>query len=40
MFKEITKGYTPKQIDDFFSRAKSMGFNDDTIQKLKDGINS
>lgn len=39
MFKQVTRNYTPQQMDNFFSQAKNMGFSDDLINQIK-GINS
>ena len=38
VFKQVTRGYTPEQMDNFFNRVKNMGFSDDLINQLKDGV--
>ena len=35
MFKEITKGYKPEQMEKIFNQAKQFGIGDDVINKLK-----
>ena len=39
IFKQVTRNYTPQQMDNFFNQAKNMGFSDDLINQIK-GINS
>ena len=40
MFKEITKEYTPEQFDNLYKQAEQMGFSNELINQLKDGINT
>ena len=35
LFKQITKGYTPEQMNDFYAQAKQMGFTDDVINQVR-----
>lgn len=35
LFKEITKGYKPEQIEGIFNQARQFGIGDDVINKLK-----
>jgi hypothetical protein len=35
LFKQITKGYTPEQMEKLFSKAKQYGITDDVIQQVK-----
>ena len=40
MFKQITSKYSPEQMDSFYKQAKNMGFSDDLINQVKNGINT
>ena len=35
LFKQITKGYTPQQLEEFFSQARQYGFSEDVINQLR-----
>lgn len=35
LFKQITNGRTPEQMDAFYKRAEQMGFPSEVINKLK-----
>lgn len=35
LFKEITKGYKPEQMEQLFNKARQFGIGDDVINKLK-----
>ena len=35
IFKEVTKGYKPEQMDMIFNKARQFGIGDDIISKLK-----
>ena len=35
IFKEVTKGYKPEQMNALFDKAKQFGIGDDVIEKLK-----
>lgn len=35
LFKEITKGYKPEQMERIFNQARQFGISDDVINKLK-----
>ena len=35
LFKEVTKGYKPEQMENIFNRARQFGIGDDIINKLK-----
>lgn len=39
LFKEVTKNNTPEQMENFYKKIESMGFNSDVINQLK-GINT
>ncbi len=38
LFKQVTNGYKPEQIESIFSRAKQMGVPEEYINQLKNGI--
>ena len=38
LFKQVTNGYKPEQIENIFSRAKQMGVPEEYINQLKNGI--
>ena len=38
MFKEITKGYDSKQMENLIKKAESMGFPKDVIEQVRGGI--
>ena len=35
LFKEVTKGYKPEQMEKIFNQAKQFGVSDDVINQLK-----
>lgn len=35
LYKSVTKGRTPEQMDAFYKRVEQMGFSPDVINKLK-----
>ena len=35
LFKQITKGYKPEQMEKIYNQAKQFGIGDDIINKLK-----
>lgn len=35
LFKEVTKGYKPEQMEQLFNKARQFGIGDDVINKLK-----
>ena len=38
MFKQITNGYKPEQLNSLFDRAKQMGIPEEYIKQVKEGI--
>ena len=40
LFKQITSGYSNEQMDNFFNQAKNMGFDENTINQLKNGVDT
>ena len=40
LFKQITNGRTPEQMNNFYNRVEKMGFSPDLINQFKNGINS
>lgn len=41
LFKQITKDYTPEQMDNLFNRAKQMGVPEEALNQLQNsGINT
>lgn len=38
MFKQITNGYKPEQLNWLFDRAKQMGVPEECINQIKEGI--
>ena len=39
LFKQVTNGYTPEQMNTIFDKAKQFGVDNNVIEKLKnDGI--
>jgi hypothetical protein len=40
LFKQITNGYTPEQLNNLFNKAKQMGIPEEYINQVKDGINT
>lgn len=35
LFKEVTNGYTPEQMNELFTRAKQMGIPDEIINRVR-----
>lgn len=35
LFKQITQGKTPEQMEEFYKKAEQMGFSPEVINKLK-----
>ncbi len=40
MLKQITKNYSPEQVNGLFERAKQFGISDDVLKQAQDGINT
>ena len=40
LFKQVTSGYDDKKRNAFFQQAKQMGFSDDLLKQVQDGINT
>lgn len=40
LLKQILGNKTPEQLNSFFSQAKSMGYSDDFLVQIQNGINS
>lgn len=40
IFKSITSGYSEEQMDSFYSQVKKMGFSEELIDQVKNGINT
>ncbi|MBQ6754234.1 MAG: hypothetical protein IJR03_03415 [Bacteroidales bacterium] len=40
VFKQVTSGYSQGQMDNFFNQVKNMGFGDDLINQLKNGVDT
>lgn len=38
LFKQVTSGYRPEQLEGIFNKAKQMGVPDDYINQIKEGI--
>ena len=39
MLKEITKNYSPEQVNGLFERARQFGVPDDVVKQAQEGIN-
>ena len=35
LFKQVTKGYSPEQMNDLFTQAKQAGITDDVINQVR-----
>lgn len=35
LFKQVTNGYSPEQMNNLFARAKQMGVPDDVLKQLQ-----
>ena len=40
IFKQVTNGYSNEQMNNFYNQAKNMGFSDDLINQLKNGVDT
>ena len=40
LLKQVTNNYDEKTKDAFFQQAKQMGFNDELLNQVQDGINT
>ena len=40
LFKQVTKNFDDKTKNEFFNQAKQMGFSDNLIEQVKNGINT
>lgn len=40
LFKQVTKNFDDKTKNAFFNQAKQMGFSDELIEQVKNGINT
>jgi hypothetical protein len=40
IFKQVTSGYSQNQMDNFFNQAKNMGFNENLINQLRQGVDT
>ena len=40
VFKQVTSKYSTEQMDSFYKQAKNMGFSDELINEVKNGINT
>lgn len=40
MFKEVTKNYSPEQMENLFKNAKQFGISNEIIENAKKGINT
>ena len=40
LFKQVTSNYSPKQIDELFSKATQMGVPNEYIEQVKSSINT
>ena len=38
LFKQVTNGYKPEQLEGIFNKAKQMGIPEDYINQIKEGI--
>jgi len=39
MLKQVTKDYSPEQLNGLFERAKQFGVPEETLKQAKEGIN-
>lgn len=39
LFKSVTSNYSSEQMENFYNQAKKMGFSDELIEEVKNGIN-
>lgn len=40
LFKQVTKNYSPEQMNSLFQKAKRFGINDDVIKQVQNEINA
>ena len=40
IFKQVTNGYSNDQMNNFYNQARNMGFSDDLINQLKNGVDT
>lgn len=40
LFKQVTKNYSPEQMNSLFQKAKQFGINDDVIKQVQNEINA
>ena len=40
IFKQVTNGYSTDQMNNFYNQARNMGFSDDLINQLKNGVDT
>ena len=40
MFKQMTATYTPEQMDSLMAQARNMGFPDEVLNEVQNGINT
>lgn len=40
LLKQILGGKSPEQLNSFFGTMRNMGFSDDVLKQVQDGINS
>ena len=40
MFRQVTSGFSPEQMNKFYANAKQFGIPDDVINQVQNGINT
>ena len=40
LFKQVTKNYSPEQMNSLFQKARQFGINDDVIKQVQNEINA
>lgn len=40
LFKQITSNYSDEQMNNFYKQAEQMGFSEELINQVKNGINT
>lgn len=40
LFKQVTGNFTPEQMNGFFTQAKNIGFPQELLQQVQNGINT
>jgi len=38
LFKQVTNGYTPEDMNNLYSKAKQMGFPEDALQQIQNNM--